>query len=67
MLRIAYWSLTRRATEGDDGGPARLTRYELSNMLGSVFLELDQQARTISYEEYYPFGSTSYQGVASEF
>ena len=31
--------------------------------LGSASLELDDRARIISYEEYYPYGSTSYQGV----
>jgi len=41
------------------------TRYQLSNHLGSVSLELDVQARIISYEEYMPYGSTSYQAVRS--
>ena len=29
-------------------------------------LELDEQAQIISYEEYYPYGSTSYQAVRSQ-
>ncbi len=40
-----------------------LVRYQLGNHLGSVSLELDEKARIISYEEYYPYGGTSYQGV----
>jgi RHS repeat-associated protein len=40
-----------------------LTRYQYSNHLGTACLELDDAAQIISYEEYYPFGSTSYQGT----
>jgi RHS repeat-associated protein len=43
-----------------------LTRYQLSNHLGSASLELDDQAQVISYDEYYPYGSTSYQAVRSQ-
>ena len=41
--------------------PMPLQRHQLSNHLGSAGVELDHQARIISYEEYYPYGSTSYQ------
>jgi RHS repeat-associated protein len=41
----------------------RLVRYQYKNSLGSVSLELDENASIISYEEYYPYGSTSYQAV----
>ncbi len=41
-------------------------RYQLSNHLGSAALELDENAEIISYEEYYPFGSTSYKSGRSE-
>jgi len=40
-----------------------LIRYQYSNHLASSSLELDEQARIISYEEYYPFGATSYQAM----
>jgi RHS repeat-associated protein len=40
-----------------------LTRYQFGNHLGSAVLELDDHARIISYEEYFPYGSTSYQAV----
>jgi RHS repeat-associated protein len=36
-------------------------RYQLDNHLGSASLELDGAGKVISYEEYYPYGSTSYQ------
>jgi RHS repeat-associated protein len=38
-----------------------LIRYQYSNHLGSSSLELDENASIISYEEYHPFGTTSYQ------
>jgi RHS repeat-associated protein len=41
--------------------PSTTTRYQFSNLLGSATLELDKTASVITYEEYYPFGSTSYQ------
>ena len=40
----------------------QLIRYQYSNHLGTACLELDDAAKIISYEEYYAFGSTSYQG-----
>lgn len=43
-----------------------LIRYQFGNHLGSVSLEMDQQAQIISYEEYTPYGSTSYQAVRSQ-
>ena len=43
--------------------PRPLTRYQFGNHLGSASLELDDQAQIISYEEYTPYGSTSYQAV----
>lgn len=56
-------ALVESRTQGDDGSPQKLVRYQLGNHLGSVGIELDQQARLISYEEYCPYGSTSYQSV----
>jgi RHS repeat-associated protein len=53
-------------TRTDTITPEQLVRYQLTNHLGSAVLELDQQAQIISYEEYYPFGSTSYQAVRSQ-
>jgi RHS repeat-associated protein len=58
-------ALVETRTKGDDGSPAQLIRYQLGNHLGSASLELDDQAQIISYEEYYPYGSTSYQAVRS--
>ncbi|HKL85099.1 MAG TPA: RHS repeat-associated core domain-containing protein, partial [Treponemataceae bacterium] len=43
-------------------------RYQLDNHLGSASLELDDSANIVSYEEYYPYGDTSYRAgrTASE-
>jgi RHS repeat-associated protein len=58
-------ALVETRTQGNDGSPAQLIRYQFSNHLGSASLELDDQAQIISYEEYHPYGSTSYQARRS--
>ena len=45
----------------ETGVPAQLVRFQLGNHLGSAVLELDGAGQIISYEEYYPYGATSYQ------
>jgi RHS repeat-associated protein len=52
--------------EVDDGSSALLLRHQLANHIRSTTLELDGAGRVLSYEEYTPFGSTSYQAVRSE-
>jgi RHS repeat-associated protein len=64
--RIALVETRTRDTAGTDSGSAQLTRYQFGNQLGSACLELDDHARIISYEEYTPYGSTSYQAVAGQ-
>jgi RHS repeat-associated protein len=58
-------ALVETLTEGDDGSPSQLIRYQFGNQLGSAILELDETAEIISYEEYYPYGSTSYEALNS--
>ena len=58
--------LVETRTQGNDGSPAQLIRYQFSNHLGSASLELDHSGQIISYEEYYPYGATSYQSVRSQ-
>lgn len=41
----------------------QLIRYQYDNHLGSASLELDNTAKIISYEEYFPYGTTSYSTV----
>lgn len=61
--RIALVETRTLDTAGDDKAPRQLIRYQFGNHLGSASLELDDKAQIISYEEYYPYGSTSYQAV----
>lgn len=58
-------ALIETRTQKEDERPEKLVRYQFGNHLGSVSLELDEHARILSYEEYYPYGSTSYQAVSS--
>jgi RHS repeat-associated protein len=56
-------ALVETLTQGNDGLPTQLVRYQFSNHLGSASLELNDQALIISYEEYSPYGSTAFQAV----
>lgn len=56
-------ALVETRTEGDDGSAPQLIRYQFGNHLGSASLELNDHGDIIFYEEYYPYGSTSYQAV----
>ncbi|HHU47912.1 MAG TPA: hypothetical protein GXZ40_08445 [Bacteroidales bacterium] len=42
-------------------GENPIVRYQYDNHLGSSCLELDNTGQIISYEEYHPFGTTSYR------
>lgn len=64
--RVALVETRTADTAGNDPAPSQLFRYQLNNRLGSACLELDEQARIISYEEFTPYGSTSYQAVRSQ-
>jgi RHS repeat-associated protein len=46
---------------GDDGSPPQLIRYQIGNHLASASLELNDAGAVISYEEFYPYGSTSHE------
>jgi RHS repeat-associated protein len=60
-------ALVETRTQGSErGGPQQVIRYQFANHLGSASLELDDAGQTISYEEYYPYGSTSYQAMRSQ-
>ncbi len=46
--------------------PTTNQRFQYTNHLGSACLELDSNAAIISYEEYHPFGTTSYRSGSSQ-
>ncbi|MQM32923.1 SpvB/TcaC N-terminal domain-containing protein [Accumulibacter sp.] len=64
--RIALVETRTLDSVGNDQAPRRLIRYQFGNHLGSASLELDEQAQIISYEEYSPYGSSTYQAVRSQ-
>ncbi len=53
-----------RVAGSETGVPAQLVRYQFGNHIGSASLELDNAARLVSYEEYAPFGSTTYEAAS---
>jgi RHS repeat-associated protein len=60
-------ALVDTRTQGDEAGvPAQLVRHQFGNHLGSATLEVDGTGQIIAYEEYYPYGSTSYQAVRGQ-
>ncbi|MEQ1506290.1 MAG: RHS repeat-associated core domain-containing protein [Myxococcota bacterium] len=47
------------------GNPPPRQRYQLDDHLGTATLEVDELGALISYEEYHPYGSTSWWASAS--
>jgi len=64
--RIALVETRTLDAAGNDQAPRQLIRYQFGNHLGSASLELDEQGQIISYEEYAPYGSSTYQAVRSQ-
>ena len=64
--RIALVETRTLDTAGNDPAPRNLIRYQFGNHLGSTSVELDEQAQVISYEEYAPYGNSTYQAVRSQ-
>ncbi|WP_261398126.1 RHS repeat domain-containing protein [Pseudomonas sp. DR48] len=54
-VRCLHWVI-----EKPDGIEQNQLRYSVDDHLGSSAMELDQNARLISYEGYYPFGGTAW-------
>jgi RHS repeat-associated protein len=59
-------ALVETRTLGMDPGATRLVRYRVADGVGSVALELDETGAIVTFEEYYPYGATSYQAVRSQ-
>ncbi len=58
-------AVLERRTVGTDPAPRRVLKYQYLNLVGSSCLELDDASAVISYEEYFPYGGTSYQATSS--
>ncbi|ERF71377.1 hypothetical protein EPUS_09301 [Endocarpon pusillum Z07020] len=63
--RVALIETRTIDTEGTDRAPGQLIRYQVSTHLDSSSIELDDTAQLLSFEEYSPYGNTTYQGTAS--
>ena len=64
--RVALVETRTLDAGGADQAPRQTIRYQLDNHLGSACVELDEQAQIISYEEYAPYGNSTYQAVRSQ-
>ncbi|RKK83345.1 hypothetical protein BFJ68_g15697 [Fusarium oxysporum] len=51
---------------GPEDGPVKTVRYGLGDLLNSVMILVDEEGRLASYEEFFPFGSTSYHATTSQ-
>ena len=63
--RIVLFETKTVDVDNPAGLPQVRVRWQLDNHLGSSGTELDSSAQVISYEEYHPFGSTSFHTVDS--
>ncbi len=61
--RIVLFETKTVDVDNPAGLPQVRIRWQLDNHLGSSGTELDNSAQVISYEEYHPFGSTSFHTV----
>ena len=58
-------ALVESRLSDNEGSAERIVRFQLGDHLESASLELDDAGRLISYEEYHPYGTTSYQAARS--
>ncbi|TDW96987.1 SpvB/TcaC N-terminal domain-containing protein [Dinghuibacter silviterrae] len=60
-------TIDRKTVDSGGTDPSTLgayyPRFQYGNQLGSAQYELDMLANIVSYEEYHPFGTTSYQAA----
>ncbi|HWK59058.1 MAG TPA: SpvB/TcaC N-terminal domain-containing protein [Parapedobacter sp.] len=59
IARMHAWEKDTQARETDDVTQKKI-HYQLANHLGSSALELDENGDVITYEEYFPYGGTSF-------
>ncbi len=60
-----HLAIIETTTVGSSKPAAPTIRYQFANHLDSACVELDENAAVISYEEYYPYGATSFQAGRS--
>jgi RHS repeat-associated protein len=62
--RVALIETRTFANGVEAAAPPSMPRYQFGNHLRSAILELDGKGALISYEEYHPHGSSSYQVIS---
>lgn len=50
-------------TTTTDADPTPVLRYQLGDHLGSAVVEVDEKCALLSYEEYHPYGTTSFRSA----
>ncbi|MEQ1503643.1 MAG: toxin TcdB middle/N-terminal domain-containing protein [Myxococcota bacterium] len=63
--RIAMIETLTRTSGAPVATPVPRERYQLDDHLGTALLEVDHAGAVISYEEYHPYGTTSWWASAS--
>lgn len=63
QVRMLHWTKGRPK---DKEMANNQIRYSLDNHLGSSMMELDQNAKLLTYEEYYPYGGTAVWAAKNE-
>ena len=63
--RVALIEIKTVSDEVLVSSPIPVIRYQLGNHLGSASLELSDDGNIVSYEEYHPYGTTSYHAGTS--
>jgi RHS repeat-associated protein len=61
--RVAMVETLTVPAEALAAAPVSRLRYQVANHLNSACVELDDDGRVITYEEYFPFGATSFHSV----
>ncbi|KAK4169648.1 virulence plasmid 65kDa B protein-domain-containing protein [Cladorrhinum sp. PSN259] len=59
--RVAMVETRTLDVDGTDPAPPQVQRFQLCSHLRSATIEVDAQGRVLTYEEYAPYGSTTYQ------
>ena len=59
MTCVAIIHYVTKDKQHPDKEKTRQCRFQMSNNIGSISIELDVDAKLISYEEYFPYGGTS--------
>ena len=63
--RVALVETKTVDTSAPPGSPVSRLRHQLDNLVGSSLLELDGAGLIITYEEYFPYGATSFHAARS--